>query len=456
MIDRLGQSLATWLLPVNVWTAALLVCALLLDRALARHARASLRIALYAPVALRALVPLSWSVPIAHVPRVAVHLPVDIVAGSAASVPVPIVPWFTLVAIAYVGVAVALGLRAVVRRRALSRALASARVLPVEGAPCPVLRHSELGPMVVGLLAPRIVLPEAMIDGASTSALACVMKHEVAHLRRGDAWLSAILEMALVALWPVVPLWIATLRVRHLMELACDEAALAGADAAERRRYGHILLDVAEQGSLAFAGAGALHFGSTLRARVEAIALQRHWPRAVQASLVAVAVAGFAACSSAGTGPIPEATGGTRTAAAGQPLDEYGYQYATDPLSATAQALAAAQGTPPAGNGGRLPPESVQAVVRQNFGAFRTCYESGLQQNAKLAGTVAVQFVINQDGGVQGASVATGQGADSAATTLPDTNVVQCVVGGFGKLSFPPPQGGYVTVIYPIAFSPGD
>ena len=37
MIDRLGHALAAWLLPVNAWTAALLVCALLLDRALARR-----------------------------------------------------------------------------------------------------------------------------------------------------------------------------------------------------------------------------------------------------------------------------------------------------------------------------------------------------------------------------------------------------------------------------------
>ena len=58
MIDRLGHALAAWLLPVNAWTAVLLACALLLDHALARRARASLRIALYAPVALRVLVPL--------------------------------------------------------------------------------------------------------------------------------------------------------------------------------------------------------------------------------------------------------------------------------------------------------------------------------------------------------------------------------------------------------------
>jgi hypothetical protein len=335
-----------------------------------------------------------------------------------------------------------------VQRFRLARALQSASAVSNRQAPCPVLRHPELGPMVVGLLAPRIVLPAAMIDNASDPALSCVLRHEAAHVRRGDAWLSALIEGMLVVFWPVVPLWMAAVRVRHLMELACDEAALDGAGAAERRRYGHVLLDVAEQGSLIFVGAGSLHFGSTLRARIEAIALQRPWPRSVQMGLVAVAVAGFAACSSTGPGASPETTGGTKTAAAGGPLDEYGYQFENDPLSTASQAQAAAQGTPADADKGRLPPEAIQTVVRQSFGVFRTCYENGLRQNSKLAGTATVKFVINQDGSVQGAM--------DDGSSIPDASVVQCIVAGFGHLTFPAPQGGYVTVVYPIAFSPGD
>jgi hypothetical protein len=30
------------------------------------------------------------------------------------------------------------------------------------------------------------------------------------------------------------------------------------------------------------------------------------------------------------------------------------------------------------------------------------------------------------------------------------------VVRGFGNLSFPQPEGGMVTVVYPIMFNPGD
>jgi beta-lactamase regulating signal transducer with metallopeptidase domain len=449
MIDRLGHALAAWLLPVNAWTVVLLACGLVLDRALARRARASLRIALYAPVALRVLVPLSWSIHVAHLPGTATMMPLDVLSMGGTSVATTPGGWHAALAIVYLAVVAALVVRAIARRRHLARALASAR--PVRGidAPCPVLAHRDRGPMVVGLWAPRIVLPEAILGGASGPALSCILGHESAHVRRGDPWLAVLMEAMLVVAWPVLPLWIAVTRVRHLVELACDEAALSGADAAARRRYGHLLLDVAEQGSLAFAGAEALHFGSTLRARIEAIALQRPWPRVVQATLVGAAVAGFVACSSAGPGAMPQASGDTRTAAAGEGQNDYGYKYETDPLSTSAQQAATSNPRPDTRDPeGRLAPEVIQDVVRRNFGTFRTCYENGLQHNAKLQGRVTVKYVISLDGTTQEAA---DEGSD-----LPDPQVVQCVVAGFSHLSYPPPRGGYVTVVYPVQFAPGD
>jgi len=97
---------------------------------------------------------------------------------------------------------------------------------------------------------------------------------------------------------------------------------------------------------------------------------------------------------------------------------------------------------------GRLPPEVIQRIVRQNFGRFRLCYENGLRTNPTLSGRVAVKFVIDRTGSV---STAQDGGSD-----LPDKGVVSCVVRGFGNLSFPAPEGGIVTVVFPIALSPGD
>jgi hypothetical protein len=95
---------------------------------------------------------------------------------------------------------------------------------------------------------------------------------------------------------------------------------------------------------------------------------------------------------------------------------------------------------------GRLPPEVIQRIVRQNFGRFRLCYEQGLKTNPSLSGRVKIRFVIGKTGEVSGVS--------DGGSDLPDKSVVACVVKAFGNLSFPQPEGGIVTVVYPLVFGP--
>lgn len=95
---------------------------------------------------------------------------------------------------------------------------------------------------------------------------------------------------------------------------------------------------------------------------------------------------------------------------------------------------------------GRLPPEIIQRIVRQNDGRYRFCYESGLRANPNLAGRVTVKFVIDRQGAV---AVASDGGSD-----IPDPEVRRCVIAAFASLSFPAPDSGMLTVSYPIIFSP--
>lgn len=97
---------------------------------------------------------------------------------------------------------------------------------------------------------------------------------------------------------------------------------------------------------------------------------------------------------------------------------------------------------------GRLLPEIIQRTVRQSFGRFRLCYQNALRDNPSLQGRVTVKFIIDRTGSVQ---LAADGGSD-----LPAGKAVECVVRGFGNLSFPQPEGGVVTVVYPILFTPGD
>jgi hypothetical protein len=95
---------------------------------------------------------------------------------------------------------------------------------------------------------------------------------------------------------------------------------------------------------------------------------------------------------------------------------------------------------------GRIPAETIQRVIRQNFGRFRSCYEAGLKNNPSLSGRVGVRFIIGRNGDV-------GQ-VNNGGSDLPDSGVVNCVVNAFKGLSFPQPEEGIVTVGYSIQFSP--
>jgi Ca-activated chloride channel family protein len=94
---------------------------------------------------------------------------------------------------------------------------------------------------------------------------------------------------------------------------------------------------------------------------------------------------------------------------------------------------------------GHLPAEVIQRVVRQNMGRFRLCYQNALQNNPGLQGRVSVKFIIDRAGAV---ATSVDGGSD-----LPDASVVQCVVRSFANLSFPAPDNGLVTVVYPLVFT---
>ena len=97
---------------------------------------------------------------------------------------------------------------------------------------------------------------------------------------------------------------------------------------------------------------------------------------------------------------------------------------------------------------GRLPPDVIRDRVRAHYGPFRGCYEAGLGRHADLQGRVTVRFVINRDGKVSDVSIA-------PDTDLRDCSVINCVREAFKHIKFPAPEGGIVTVQYPIMLVPG-
>ncbi len=204
----------------------------------------------------------------------------------------------------------------------------------------------------------------------------------------------------------------------------------------------------------------------------------RHLPQAVAGALLGAGHACLSACIAPSpqmetVGPRPEARptlsesadGGTKAstgtasdggspesmAASRIPLDAGSLHAAERPCngySPLREADAHAAHGKDGGVDGRLPSEVIQKIVRTHFGLFRRCYENGMRRNPDLAGKITTKFVIGADGAVTMTEL--------ACTSLPDNVVVECVVKEFGKLQFPAPEAGIMTIVYPIMFNPGD
>lgn len=81
-------------------------------------------------------------------------------------------------------------------------------------------------PATLGVFTPRIVVPHATLSRLSAAELDWVLLHELAHVRRRDVFVEALVQLVRIV-WPLHPsAWIAARHVRRERELACDEAAL--------------------------------------------------------------------------------------------------------------------------------------------------------------------------------------------------------------------------------------
>ncbi len=93
---------------------------------------------------------------------------------------------------------------------------------------------------------------------------------------------------------------------------------------------------------------------------------------------------------------------------------------------------------------GSIDKELIRKVIQEHAAQIRFCYEEQLAVNPKLAGKVAIKWVIDAEGNASNASV------DMGSTTLLNDKVHQCMMARIVSWQFPKPKGGGIAVItYP-------
>lgn len=124
--------------------------------------------------------------------------------------------------------------------RQLCKQLGVRRSVPVR------IIKNQIGPVVVGLIKPTILLPELIVHRKSTRQLEPLLAHELIHIRRGDLWW-ALLQTIATSIWWFHPLVrIAGQMVTRESERSCDEETVMSLGCSPGE-YAKSLLDVLER-----------------------------------------------------------------------------------------------------------------------------------------------------------------------------------------------------------------
>jgi beta-lactamase regulating signal transducer with metallopeptidase domain len=263
-------------------------------------------------------------------------------------------------------------------------------------------------PFSMGCWTPTVVLPESAVEAAEAD-LDFMLRHELLHIARGDTRVAFWVSLASAA-FPRHP------SARQLAR----EIAFA--------REASVDAQVATTGALEYA---RFLLRSLERARAE--------DRIMNPALVSMADTALTRRIDMLVSKSSHRSGSARTWVS---------------LAASALALATLVSVAPtswgAGNGdkygrtqvsGRLAPDVIRSVVRENYGRFRTCYEELPEMVSTWA---TMRFTIGTDGTVT-------EGTVEAEIQ----QLGECVKRGMFAIVYPAPAGGVVTVVYPLMFEPG-
>ena len=244
--------MSAWFFENMVWASVTMLLVLAVRQPVARLFGAGPAYALWLLPAARLVMPRlpSFGADLSLLPPLAVIVPV-----GEASAPLPLdggpAPWVPVLLALWAGGAALfivwqwLLYRSFLTRLSLtSRSLGGHRGLPL------VESGAVQGPLALGLLDRRIVVPIDFDARYTAEEQRLALEHEAIHHRRGDIWcnLAALLILALNWFNPVA--WLAFRAFRADQELACDAAVAARARAEERHDYARAMVKSASRHGL--------------------------------------------------------------------------------------------------------------------------------------------------------------------------------------------------------------
>ena len=156
-------------------------------------------------------------------------------------------------------------------------------------------RHTSLklspiamSPSVCGLLQPTVLIPQSLTDKLKNEDLKSIFLHELAHIKRGDLWVSLLQTILQIAYFYNPLLWVANAIIRKVREQAVDEMVLV-AMGEQAEDYPEILLNISRltfsRPSLSLRLIGVVESKKALSGRIKHI-LNRPFPKTAKLGFV--------------------------------------------------------------------------------------------------------------------------------------------------------------------------
>ena len=146
------------------------------------------------------------------------------------------------------------------------------------------------GPSVCGLFRPTILMPTAMAERLDTQQLRSIFLHELAHIKRGDLWVSLVQTILQIVYVYHPLLWVANVIIQRVREQAVDETVLA-AMGDEAEDYPRTLVSVSKltfgRPTLGLRLIGVVESKRALTARIKHI-ISRPFPRSAKLGFAGV------------------------------------------------------------------------------------------------------------------------------------------------------------------------
>jgi bla regulator protein BlaR1 len=101
-------------------------------------------------------------------------------------------------------------------------------------------------PAIMGLFTPTLLLPDGAREKFTPRELRFIFLHELAHLKRGDVFVQALIALLQIIHWFNPVLWYAFRRLRADREPATDALVLSRTGEADKEPYGLMLLKLLE------------------------------------------------------------------------------------------------------------------------------------------------------------------------------------------------------------------